>query len=60
MSEKAVSDKPASLRSQRLANWDDEDLIAQLRFSRRFINPKDSHSQILCEAVARILERLKP
>ena len=46
-----------------LRDWEDWVLAGALRFSLRFEHagtnaPIDMHSQILCEAVARILERL--
>lgn len=46
-----------------LRDWGDWQLAQELRFRLRFENagtnaPIDMHSQILCEAVARILERL--
>lgn len=46
-----------------LRDWEDWRLAQELRFRLRFENagtnaPIDMHSQILCEAVARILERL--
>jgi len=46
-----------------LRDWEDRFLIDELRFRLRFEHagtnaPIDMHSQILCEAVARILERL--
>ena len=46
-----------------LRDWEDWELAQELRFRLRFENsgtntPIDTHSQILCEAVARILERL--
>jgi hypothetical protein len=46
-----------------LRDWEDRFLIDELRFKLRFEHagsnaPVDAHSHILCEAVARILERL--
>ena len=46
-----------------LRDWEDWMLVQELRFRLRFEHagtnaPIDMHSQILCEAVARILERL--
>ncbi len=46
-----------------LRDWEDWILIQELRFRLRFEHagtntPIDMHSQILCEAIARILERL--
>ena len=46
-----------------LRDWEDWRLAQELRFRLRFEQagtnaPIDMHSQILCEAVARILERL--
>ena len=46
-----------------LRDWEDWRLAQELRFRLRFEHagtnePIDMHSQILCEAVARILERL--
>jgi len=49
--------------SERLDKWSDEKLAQELQFALRFEHagsgmPVDSHSRILCEAVARILMRL--
>jgi hypothetical protein len=46
-----------------LRDWEDWEIAQELRFRLRFENagtntPIDMHSQILCEAVARILDRL--
>lgn len=46
-----------------LREWEDWRLVEELRFGLRFEHagtnePIDMHSQILCEAIARILERL--
>lgn len=46
-----------------LRDWEDWQLAQELRFRLRFEHagtnaPIDMHSQILCEAIARILERL--
>ena len=46
-----------------LRDWEDWMLAQELRFRLRFEHagtnePVDMHSQILCEAIARILERL--
>lgn len=48
--------------SDQLRDWEDWRLAQELRFRLRFEHagtklPVDMHSQILCEAVARILER---
>lgn len=45
-----------------LAKWTDTELAGELRFRLRFETagtnlPIDMHTQILCEAIARILER---
>ena len=52
-----------SKMAEPLRDWDDWRLAQELRFRLRFEQagtnaPIDMHSQILCEAVARILERL--
>lgn len=49
--------------SEPLRDWEDWMLVQELRFRLRFEHagtnaPIDMHSQILCEAIARILERL--
>ena len=49
--------------SEPLRDWEDWQLVQELRFSVRFEHagtnqPIDMHSRILCEAVARILERM--
>lgn len=49
--------------SEPLKDWEDWQLVQELRFSLRFEHagtnqPIDMHSRILCEAVARILERV--
>lgn len=49
--------------SEPLRDWEDSQLVQELRFLLRFEHagtnqPIDMHSRILCEAVARILERL--
>jgi hypothetical protein len=46
-----------------LHGWEDWQLAQELRFRLRFEHagandPIDMHSRILCEAIARILERL--
>lgn len=48
--------------SEPLTEWEDQRLVNELRFRLRFEHagtnqPIDMHSRILCEAVARILER---
>ncbi len=49
--------------SEPLKDWEDWQLVQELRFPLRFEHagtnqPIDMHSRILCEAVARILERV--
>lgn len=51
-----------SLRDKGLVNWTDAELAGELRFGRRFVGSTLSgmYEQILCEAVARLLERTTP